>query len=263
MEPVSERIAPASSRHRIGHRIECRARRALARLTISRSTIERGSVMLELRHLSKSYAGGHPVLADLSWRFRAGEFVAIMGDSGVGKSTLLNLIAGLDTPDPGPEPSPVRIDGRAMSALDDAAATRLRRARMGFIFQAFHVLPHLSLLQNVALPLLLNGLPQERAQAMLDAVGLGRRAHDFPHQLSGGETQRVAIARALVHRPALVLADEPTGNLDPDTAHGVLLLLRAEIRNTGACALIVTHSHAAAKMADRTLLLTKSGLQEQ
>jgi putative ABC transport system ATP-binding protein len=220
--------------------------------------------MLELRHLSKSYANGRPVLADLSWSFRAGEFVAIMGDSGVGKSTLLNLIAGLDAPDlvPGRPGSPIVIDGVEMSALDDAAATRLRRARMGFIFQAFHVLPHLTLLQNVALPLLLNGLPQQRAGSMLDAVGLAGRGGDFPHQLSGGEMQRVAIARALVHRPALVLADEPTGNLDPDTAHGILTLLRDEIRSTGACTIMVTHSHAAAAMADRTLFLTKSGLQE-
>ena len=116
--------------------------------------------MLELRHLSKSYAHARPVLADLSCRFHAGEFIAIMGDSGVGKSTLLNLIAGLDTPDAGSEAHPILVDGIAMSSLDDAAATRLRRARMGFIFQAFHVLPHLTLLQNVALPLLLNGLPQ-------------------------------------------------------------------------------------------------------
>lgn len=218
--------------------------------------------MLELRQLTKSYASGHPVLDQLSWRFRAGEFVAIMGDSGVGKSTLLNLIAGLDQPDPGPQASPILVDGVAMSGLDDDAATRLRRARMGFIFQAFHVLPHLTLLQNVALPLLLNGLPRGRAGQMLEAVGLGGRGADFPHQLSGGELQRVAIARALVHRPALVLADEPTGNLDPDTADTILTLLRQEIKATGACAIMVTHSHAAAAMADKTLLLTKLGIQE-
>jgi len=123
------------------------------------------------------------------------------------------------------------------------------------------VLPHLTLLQNVALPLLLNGLPQERAASMLEAVGLGGRGGDFPQQLSGGEMQRVAIARALVHKPALVLADEPTGNLDPETAHGILQLLRAEIKANGSCAIMVTHSLAAAEMADRTMILTRSGVQ--
>ncbi|WP_256077499.1 ABC transporter ATP-binding protein [Massilia sp. YIM B04103] len=217
--------------------------------------------MLELRKLYKSYANGHPVLSGLSYHFRAGEFVAIMGESGVGKSTLLNLIAGLDHPDAGPG-TPILVDGVAMASLDDDAATKLRRERMGFIFQAFHVLPHLTLLQNVALPLLLNGMPQQRAADMLVAVGLAGREHDYPQQLSGGEMQRVAIARALVHRPALVLADEPTGNLDPDTAGAILQLLQREIKASGACAIMVTHSHAAAAMADRTLILTKEGLHE-
>jgi putative ABC transport system ATP-binding protein len=211
--------------------------------------------MLELRDLNKTY-GGRTVLGGLSHHFKPGEFVAIMGESGVGKSTLLNLIAGLDAPDSGE----ILVDGTAMSGLDDDAATRLRRTRMGFIFQAFHVLPHLTLAQNVALPLLLNNRGQERATEMLEAVGLAGRGGDFPRQLSGGEMQRVAIARALVHRPALVLADEPTGNLDPETADSILNLLRSEIKASGASAIMVTHSHAAAEKADQTLVLTRKGL---
>ena len=211
--------------------------------------------MLELRDLRKSY-NGRAVLHGLSHKFAAGEFVAIMGESGVGKSTLLNLIAGLDAPDSGE----VVVDGQPMAGLDDDAATRLRRTRMGFIFQAFHVLPHLTLAQNIALPLLLNHQGIARAGEMLDAVGLARRGADFPRQLSGGEMQRVAIARALVHRPALVLADEPTGNLDPETADTILALLRREIKATGAAAIMVTHSHAAAAQADKILVLSHSGL---
>ena len=212
--------------------------------------------MLELRKLNKGYANGRRVLTDLDYTLGAGEFVAIMGDSGVGKSTLLNLIAGLDTADSGA----IEIDGVDIVGLDDEAATRLRRSHFGFIFQAFHVLPHLTLLQNVALPLLLNASAVDRAAEMLDAVGLAGRSNGFPRQLSGGELQRVAIARALVHRPALVLADEPTGNLDPETAHEVLLLLRAELKANGASALMVTHSQAAAAMADRIVILTRDGL---
>ena len=212
--------------------------------------------MLELSGLTKTY-GGRAVLSNLSHRFASGRFVAIMGESGVGKSTLLNLIAGLDAADGGE----ILVDGQPMSALDDDAATSLRRTRMGFIFQAFHVLPHLTLQQNVALPLLLNRSDTARAEEMLGAVGLAGRGDDFPRQLSGGELQRVAIARALVHRPALLLADEPTGNLDPETAGGILRLLRTEIRATGAGAIMVTHSHAAADMADEVLLLTRDGLR--
>ena len=214
--------------------------------------------MLELRKLNKGYANGRRVLTDLDYTLAAGEFVAVMGDSGVGKSTLLNLIAGLDVADSGA----ILVDGVDMVGMDDDAATRLRRSHFGFVFQAFHVLPHLTLLQNIGLPLLLNGSDLSPAQRMLDAVGLAGRGDDFPRQLSGGELQRVAIARALVHRPRLLLADEPTGNLDPDTAREVLLLLRAELKASGASAIMVTHSAAAAAMADRILILTRDGLKE-
>lgn len=211
---------------------------------------------LECRGLSKKYGAGRIVLAHLDFTLAPGEFVAIMGDSGVGKSTLLNLIAGLDSADSGD----VIIDGGAVSQLDDNAATRLRRQKLGFVFQAFHVLPHLTLAQNVALPLLLNGLPTAGALDMLAAVGLSGRGGDFPRQLSGGELQRVAIARALVHRPTLILADEPTGNLDPDTAHEVLGLFRTQSKATGAATIMVTHSEAAAAIADRILILSEGGL---
>ncbi|CAH2807229.1 MAG: AttE component of AttEFGH ABC transport system [uncultured Paraburkholderia sp.] len=219
--------------------------------------LDEGAVpALECRGLSKAYGAGRIVLADLDFALAPGEFVAIMGDSGVGKSTLLNLIAGLDRADSGE----VMIGGAAVSRLDDNAATRLRRQKLGFVFQAFHVLPHLTLAQNVALPLLLNELPVAAALEMLAAVGLEGRGDDFPRQLSGGELQRVAIARALVHRPALILADEPTGNLDPDTAHGVLTLFRAQSKATGAATMMVTHSEAAAAVADRVLILSGGGL---
>jgi putative ABC transport system ATP-binding protein len=153
------------------------------------------------------------------------------------------------------------IDGKLMSQLTDDQATLLRRQKLGFIFQAFHILPHLTLMQNISLPLLLNGVSMRRAGELLAAVGLEGRGNDFPRQLSGGELQRVAIARALVHQPALVLADEPTGNLDPATAQGILQLLRDEIKTNGASAILVTHSLAAASTADRILILTSTGLQ--
>jgi putative ABC transport system ATP-binding protein len=186
-----------------------------------------------------------------------------MGESGVGKSTLLNLIAGLDRPDAGS----IRVDGADLVSLDDNALTRIRRAKLGFVFQAFHLLPYLDVAQNVALPLALLEIDAvERAQRVaevLSAVGLADRAKAFPRELSGGELQRVAIARALVHRPALVLADEPTGNLDPDSAATVLALLREQVKSRGAAGILVTHSTAAAHTADRIFVLLRSGLVEE
>jgi putative ABC transport system ATP-binding protein len=210
--------------------------------------------MLQIEHLSKRYRE-RIVLDDLRLSVKGGEYVAIIGESGSGKSTLLNLIAGLDRPDSGS----VTIDGTDVTRLDDTARTLLRRARLGFVFQAFHILPHLSVAQNVALPLVLLGEAPEsrerRAAEVLAEVGLAGREASMPRELSGGELQRVAVARALVHRPALVLADEPTGNLDPDTASVVLALLASEVRTRAAAGVLVTHSEVAAATADRVLRL--------
>jgi putative ABC transport system ATP-binding protein len=203
-----------------------------------------------------------PVFAGVDLDLAAGEYVAVMGESGIGKSSLLNLIAGLDHPDSGS----IRFDGVLLTTLDDDALTTLRRERMGFVFQAFHVLPYLTVAQNVALPLSLLGRDADDAErdvtAMLAAVGLADRPSSLPRELSGGELQRVAIARALVHRPRLVLADEPTGNLDPDSAQQVLTLLRECIKGGDAAGILVTHSRVAAKTTDRILMLTRDGLRE-
>ena len=220
--------------------------------------------MLVLEKLAKTYAGARSrsVLRGIDLTLAAGEYTAVMGESGIGKSTLLNLIAGLDAPDAGS----IRFDGVELTGLDDDAATILRRERMGFVFQAFHILPYLSLAQNVALPLVLNHVAEdeaaERTRAMLAAVGMDGRAASMPRELSGGELQRAAIARALVHRPKLLLADEPTGNLDPDSAAQVLALLRAQVKTRNAACILVTHSQAAAATADRIVVLTAQGLRE-
>jgi putative ABC transport system ATP-binding protein len=219
-------------------------------------------LVLTLKGVTKFYGGvrARQVLRDCSLTLAGGELIAIMGESGVGKSTLLNLIAGLDVPDEGH----IVFDGVEVNALDETARTLLRRERVGFIFQAFHLLPHLTVLQNVRLPLDLAGVArdsaEERTHAILDAVGIASLARDYPRTLSGGEAQRTAIARALVHAPTLVLADEPTGNLDQASASQVLKLLRGQILQRAGGGLLVTHSHAAARIADRVYVLTQDGL---
>jgi putative ABC transport system ATP-binding protein len=212
--------------------------------------------LLEIDSLAKRY-GDAPVFANVDLAVAAGEFVAILGESGVGKSTLLNCIAGLDSIDAGT----VRIDGAEIHALAEPAQAVFRRQHLGFVFQAFHVLPHLTVAANVGLPLLLQARPDdERVRAMLAAVGLAGFDARLPQTLSGGQLQRVAIARALVHRPQLILADEPTGNLDPATADRVMSLLAEQVREQRAACVLVTHSRAAAARADRTMTLTPDGI---
>ncbi len=220
--------------------------------------------MIRLTDVTKSFAGPRPrtVLDRVSLDVPRGQLAAILGESGAGKSTLLNVVAGLETADAGT----VIVGNVDLAGLDDDARTAFRREHVGFVFQAFHVLPYLSVADNVALPLKLAGRRDrtvaERVGAMLAAVGLADRAASMPRELSGGELQRIAIARALVHRPQVVLADEPTGNLDPDSAHAVITLLRDCLRAEGATGILVTHSHAAAARADRVLTLTRDGLVE-
>ena len=212
--------------------------------------------MLTVTSLSKRF-GDTPVFHDVTLQLPRGKFVALLGESGVGKSTLLNCIAGLDRADSGS----VRIAGTDLATLNDDGCARLRREQLGFVFQAFHVLPHLTVAENVSLPLRLQGRPSEtRVATLLAAVGLQGLGERLPAQLSGGQLQRVAIARAVVHAPGLILADEPTGNLDPVTARLVLDVLRAEVQDTGAACLLVTHSEAAAARADRVLRLTATGI---
>ncbi len=216
--------------------------------------------VLELKEVSRRFDARRWVLRKVSLQVERGERVVLIGESGVGKSTLLNLCAGLDAPDEGE----IILDGRPLRGLDDEALAAIRRSSLGFVFQAFHLIPHLRLWQNVAIPLLLAGADEaaaRRASAdLLAEVGLGERASSFPGELSGGEQQRVALARALVHRPALILADEPTGNLDPQTAAAATDLLADEVNTRGASLLMVTHSAQAERIADRVLRLTPDGI---
>ena len=220
------------------------------------------SAVLRLENLSKRYRQDRPAIFErLDLELLPGEYLAIMGESGVGKSTLLNLLAGLDTPDTGR----VVLDGTDLSSLDDDSKTLLRRRCVGFVFQAFHVLPYLTVEQNIALPLELLRVAEpdrtRRVAHMLEAVGLSALARQYARELSGGEVQRVAIARALVHSPRLLLADEPTGNLDPRSAAQILALLRGQVKANAGAGILITHSRTAADTADRILVLDARGLQ--
>ena len=212
--------------------------------------------MLRLGEVTKRF-GARTVLNAVSLEIGAGEYVAILGESGIGKSTLLNVIAGLEPIDSGR----IFFHEHEVSSMDDDALTLMRRDKFGFVFQAFHVLPQLSVEQNVGLPLLLKrNYSKEKIDDILSSVGLAGREASMPRELSGGELQRVAIARALVGDPKLVLADEPTGNLDPENAKQVLSLIKMLVRQRGAAAILATHSEQAAAGCDRRYRLTAEGL---
>jgi putative ABC transport system ATP-binding protein len=217
--------------------------------------------MLEVRGLAKSYGPGAVLFEGAGLQVARGEWVAIVGESGSGKSTLLNIVAGLDRPDRGE----VRLDGRALDYGDDDALALWRRRHVGFVFQSFHLLPYLDVASNVELPLSLLGVERterrQRAREALANVGLAGFEARRPGTLSGGEMQRTAIARALVHGPALLLADEPTGNLDSANAQAALACLAQAVRRTGAAAVMVTHSSVAAGAADRVLHLRNGRLE--
>lgn len=223
------------------------------------------TAFITIRNLRKSYTEGddqRTIFADLTLDIARGAFVALLGQSGSGKSTLLNLLGGIDLPDAGQ----IRIDGRTLTDLGEVERTRFRRRHIGFVFQFHNLIPTLTVQENLLLPLELNGLAtreqQDRALALLDNVGLGNRRHSFPERLSGGEQQRLAIARALVHGPALLLADEPTGNLDATTGERILELLLKLHRQEAVTIVMVTHSREVAARADRALYLELGHVQE-
>ncbi len=230
-------------------------------ITAGLGAISKGKIVLtpprlELRHVSKIYqSNGQPItgLHDISFAFPPGSVTALLGRSGCGKTTLLNLAGAMDFPSSGD----VLVDARPTSALNDAALTALRRTHIGFVFQFFQLLPTLSILENVELPLLLAGARDTARTALerLDWVGLKARAASLPHQLSGGQQQRVAIARALVHRPGILVADEPTGNLDTASGDAVLKLIRQSAEEFGATVVMATHSAEAAAIADTRIRL--------
>ena len=212
--------------------------------------------MLRLTAVTQRF-GDRTVLNEVSLEVAAGEYVAVVGDSGIGKSTLLNVIAGLEPIHSGE----IVFEGQKMNSLGDDALTVLRREKFGFVFQAFHILPNLTVEQNVGLPLLLRKIEdRKKVTDLLGSVGLGGREASLPRELSGGELQRVAIARALVGKPKLVLADEPTGNLDPENAKIVLQLFHDETKKHGAAAILATHSEQAAAGCDRAYRLSARGL---
>jgi putative ABC transport system ATP-binding protein len=220
---------------------------------------------VELRKVSKSYREGEVervVLRDVSVTIAPGEIAVLVGRSGSGKSTLLNVIAGIDHPTAGA----VVVNGTDLTALDEHARTLFRRRHIGFVFQFFNLIPLLTVEENLLLPLDLNGRADaegaKRARALLERVGLGGRGDSFPERLSGGEQQRVAIARALIHDPVLILADEPTGNLDVETAAGVLDLLDTLAREAGRTVLMVTHSREVVGVADRIFTVQRGSLVE-
>lgn len=214
--------------------------------------------LLMVRNLKKTFTGGAEdltIFKDIQLSLSRGEIVALVGQSGAGKSTLLQLIGLLDTPTSGQ----IIIDGRDVSKLDDRARTALRRTMIGFVYQFHHLLPEFSALENVAMPQMIAGAPKAHAMKMgaemLSMIGLGRRMDHRPARLSGGEQQRVAIARALMNAPSILLADEPTGNLDPETSHIVFDLLLNMVRQSGAGAIIATHNLDLADRMDRIIEL--------